>query len=199
MSGPQSGWTSHAKVDALGVVAVLVILAGWYAIAVKPVHQARVAAAERVNQRDTALADEARIRDRIDTLGVALDRINTGLENSAFALASVEKLNARVAAIASVAKANGLTVHAVQPGDVIEDDRFRSVEISLSGEGSYSGLTACLRECRDVFPDVGIVTVDASRSGGGESSFSLDFVWYAAPGDVADPAGDAGENPDGNG
>ncbi len=109
-------------------------------------------------------------------------------------LAGVGTLNQRLAQLTALAsdvgqqQAGVLKLEQITPGAPEAGARSTAVPIRLVGVGGYAGAADLLARIRARFPDTGVHGFALARSvedAGGQGTFRVDLVWYAAPSEGA--------------
>ncbi len=169
-------------IHASGVAAMAgVLVAGYMGVARPLVSREREVVLLR--QQASQLKSEAGMLDAASDLWQArLDEWQAALKDVQITLQPVSRLNARLAAITSIAQETRLTLDRVEPGQPIEQGGKSRVHINLSGQGPTSGCSDLLERLHTQFPDMRIIGLSLNSSPGQESaSFSIRLVWYAVP------------------
>jgi hypothetical protein len=181
-------------VDAAGATAVVALAALVYVAGVKPLHDARAAAAARQTELATRRDQSDRLSATLKTLDLRLaDAVQTQAGNT-LRLEPADQVNARVARLTALATANGIRVDEIKPGQPSRAGRFTTVPMHLTGIGSYSAFVGFIHDVRVQSPDTGISMFDAGCVPclpQAQATFTLDLVWFAAPADPAVRAADA--------
>ena len=172
------------QIDAVGIGACAALAALWYAIGVSPLASAR---AER-QRLDTAVSEMQAEAGRLASLEraqrKALAAERSKLDASSITLAPADQINQRVGDLNALAAASELRVDEIKPGAPVSHERYTSVPIVVSGQGTYHGVTAFLHQLRAKFPDIGLPQFELRGEPGlidRPARYSLSLVWYAAP------------------
>ncbi len=181
--GGLRGWQVHSiGAGGFAVLSVIAALA-----VVNPVLTAR---AERASLRSELERRQLQLADleqaRRDVQG-RLDATRQELGDGRLQLESSGRLNRRMARLVELAATSGLDIHEMRPGTPVTGDRYDTVPIMLSGQGSYPQCAGFLHLVHETLPDTGVTDLDLSGNPTHPelgARFRFDVVWYAAP----DPA-----------
>ena len=99
-------------------------------------------------------------------------------------LSDIAEINTRLAELTAVAEQSGMIVESIRPGQEQSAERYRAIEISLTGKATYPQARAFLHAMHSSHPDVGLQAMTFDRIGREAESggrIHADLVWYAAP------------------
>ena len=172
------------QIDALGLLACAVLTAVAYVAIVSPVLQ-------KHSERSALRTELAEKSDRIGALG-KMERqlegqvaaLREDLATSAVRLEPPQYLNTRMALIVELASATGIVINQTRAGEVRSGERYQTVPIFISGNGSYSKSAAFIHMLRERLPDTGVVGFELSGNPGrseATGAFRFELIWYAAP------------------
>lgn len=114
-----------------------------------------------------------------------LDRTRAQVEALPLRLEPASTMNQRLARLADLASAVGLTINEVQPGAPIDAAPYQSVPLRISGNGTYPACARFLHRLRDKFPDTAVRSFEAANPSptrdNTAGTFRLELTWYTAP------------------
>lgn len=178
-------WFSKVwQIHAVGLGTCLVITGLAYLVGFAPM----VRQAAAIEQQKGQLADQRQQASKLaasrGTLHQQLTRARQAVEAGSFRLRPVGQLNGYLAQLTQLATQNDLTLHEIQPGQVVNGPDYRSVPILMSGIGTYRSCAIFLHKLHDVLPDTRLSSLamtasDSSRNPG--ARFRLNLIWYATP------------------
>lgn len=170
-------------IDAVGVAACVAVLAAAYLLGFAPLMGRNAGAVARhrelAAQRGKATAAVANVR-QLKARVAALVRER---EQDTFRPAPLDRTNARLREITSLAANRGLEVKGVEPGAAREQSPYQVVPLRLTGSGNFRGCVDFLRDLRGALRDTTVVGFRFSATpqvGGSPVTFELDLCWYAA-------------------
>jgi Tfp pilus assembly protein PilO len=175
--------TCEWRLDTGGVAvfALLTIIA--YAFAFAPAMRDR----ETLRQGTEELVQK---REQVGKLNSTIHVINGQISAVQTAQAGELKLqpsseiNDRLSSLSTMAASQGLLVEAIEPGESAGAARFSTVPIRMNGRGSYAQFSKFLHKLRTELPDTSVTDVGISGGGGTPATFTINFLWYAAPAPV---------------
>jgi Tfp pilus assembly protein PilO len=172
----------HIDVAGLGLCAMLATL--WYYAGVRPLSEA--AASREVLQGELAARDaryDEAVRARSEQQQKAID-LQKQIDSDSIRLLTLDQLNARIAALNTLAKSYGLRIDEVRPASPVILPRYTTVAIHLAGAGTYADGARFLHALRTDLRDTGIVGFELRgepEAPDKTPTFSFHLLWYAAP------------------
>ena len=125
-----------------------------------------------------------RARAEEQKLSSVLDGQEHRLASLSVELSDISEINTRLADLTAVAEQSGVIVESIRPGEEQSAERYRSIEISLTGKASYPHARAFLNAVHSSHPDIGLRAMTFDRLGRDADSggrIHADLVWFAAP------------------
>jgi Tfp pilus assembly protein PilO len=164
-----------------GLVCAAATAIAWFALAAPTLEQlsgrrGRESELTQSRHKATELAhDLAEARKEMKVL-------STQIASNAIELQPASQVNQRLAALTTLATANGLSLNELRPGAPTETNRYQMLPIHLTGAGDYPSCAAFLHGLHDSYTDVGLSSLEALNSdSSGETSrlnFQIELVWY---------------------
>ncbi len=180
---PADNPPSVRVVDAAGIAACVLMLAGAYFVGLAPRLNA-LAEAERARaDLDSGLRELADVTARRRERGTTAGRLAEQLRAGALRLSGAGETNRRIEAIVGRAKDRGLKIAEIVPGTASTRDTLVIVPITVRGVGGYAAVTDLLAQLRAEFPDTAVTSLALSGSIAGDvpPEFSVEFSWYTDP------------------
>ena len=170
-------------IDGAGVAVCAIILGLAYLTGLAPRLRERAAADEHRAQLDTVRQDLARLTGERRERSARADELDDRLASGVVRLRPVREVNRREDEIVKLAEECGLRVAEVAPGVPVVREKFTVVPIRVRGTGGYAEVTALAARAHERFPDTAAsaLTINGPAGPGGESEFSVEFAWHAAP------------------
>lgn len=172
------------QIDAIGLGVCTALALLWYVAGVSPLATAR-AERQKLDQEVSEMraeADRLVATARTQKKRIAAERMKVSA--STITLAPADQINQRVGTLHSLAAESELRIDEIKPGTPVTHERYTSVPIMISGQGTYRGVAAFLHKLRGQFPDIGLPQLELT----GEPAlidrparYSMSLVWYAAP------------------
>jgi Tfp pilus assembly protein PilO len=187
-------------IDALAVTLCVILTAVVYFQGVSPlIGKQQHLRSQEVDLAKKRIAASQRAA-RLSELRRRLARTRQTLDASAVRLKSIDQLNQELAELTQLARECGLAVESVQPGRLIEGQRYGIVPVTLLGKGAYPKCAWFMHALTDQRKDTGIVrfeltgeaadagarpgAVVATAPAAAPASFRIELAWYTAPGPV---------------
>ncbi len=177
-------------VDGAALAAIALVSAAVYFVSVRPYNDA----VEEARAMEAAVADAeaalSKLTDDTDRVRKSLQAAQEQVSRLRVTLDPISKANARLAAVADLAAAQGVALARIQPFEVQSGARFAAMPIKLEGRGQWSGVTGFIAAMHERFPDVAVVGLklgaqETASGRGAMTSLECDLVWYAGPASAA--------------
>jgi len=172
------------RTDLAGVAAIAGLSVAAWLLGIRPVVQMKadqllsaheLGAAERGAERLTAEADGLRIR---------AEALDNQFEAERVTLERAGAINRRMASLALLAEAKGLTLGQLTPGTSEPAGPSVKIPITASGSGAYRDIHAFLAALHESARDASVSSLTLSRAEpgrGDETRFEMDLYWFAEP------------------
>jgi hypothetical protein len=171
-------------VHVVGALALLVATGCWYAVVVHPTLTATARGIELERERKGLDEKVAALVVRRDELQAKLRDLEAALAGTEVRLSGIANLNARLGALAALAKEHDLGVERIEPGTPAETPLALRVPVRIEAKGGSPGAIRFMAAMRRAFPDVAIETFAVEREAGHAGAavptiVAFDLVWYA--------------------
>lgn len=173
------------QIDGAALALCLLLSCGAYFAAVGPMLASRddraahsLALTETRDQATRMVADTRAIRTLLNNAQTDLAKIEIPLQTPA-------AVNQRLAELTGLAGECGLEVQAMQPGTLVNSQRYAQLPIQVSGTGSYRTCMKFLHSLRQRFPDTAMKAFELSASPtepNTPTSFNFQLAWFVQPG-----------------
>lgn len=193
MRYPISTMIPLLKVDAaaLGIAIAATVLVG--AVVFVPIFQSRAEQDDLTRRLDNARQSFERTSDVIGEQQRLLRATAAELAASPVQPQPLSSLNQRLDRIAALTAEHGLTLEAINAGEVISTPKTQSIPIKIAGKCEVASCQALLRSLRTQFPDTAVIALLLARQDVGEdtstagsppagptSRFTMELIWHAA-------------------
>lgn len=175
--------TSLRQVDAVGLVVLSLIVGAGYFLGVRPVlnqMEAQRVLAVEIEEESSRAAELTR---QVGGLTGELEQARRQLENGVPQLEPMQSLNHRLAELATLATDSGLRIDGIQPGRVSSTPFFDTVELRITGRGTYQDCTRFLSRLHGERRDMTVTTISLAGQPGGEDprgTFTFTLSWHTA-------------------
>lgn len=175
--------TEMRQVDAVGVVVLLLIIGAGYFLVVRPVlnqMEAQRALAVQIEEESSRAADLTR---QISGLAGELEQAKRLLENGVPQLEPMQSLNHRLSELATLATDSSLRIDGIQPGRITSTPFFDTVELRITGRGTYQECTRFLSRLHGEKRDMTVTSLSLVGQPGGEDpkgTFTFTLSWHTA-------------------
>lgn len=181
--GPYKGW----QVDVAGASVCIVLTIGAYLLGVAPVVHRSAQIQEMTQQLETQRSKAADLARSKNQLKQNLQRLQAVLDQAAFRLEPISRLNPYLAQLTDLASRSGLALHEIKPGQPSQSQYYRSTPIRLSGSGSYRSCAVFLHNIRGEFPATRVSSFQLAalnNSANPEARITLELAWHTALGAI---------------
>lgn len=177
---------SYAKwwVHAAGLGACLVISIASYALGVAPLIQRSADMQDAIEEQQHQEQEKAKLARSYNQLKQKLETTQQELNEAAFQLQPVNRLNGYMAQLTNLATQCGLSLHEIKPSDPIALQHYRAIPIRLSGAGTYQDTVIFLHRLNQEFLDIRLSGLGLRASGDpakNQGKINMKLVWYTAP------------------
>lgn len=173
------GW----RIDAAGLGVCLVISIASYALGVAPLIQRAAEFQDAIQERQDQEQVKADLARSHNQLKQKLQQTRKELNESAFQLQPINRLNQYLAQLTNLATKSGLSLHEIKSGKPITLKHYRSIPIRLSGTGTYQDGISFLHRLNREFPDIRVSTLHLGvlpPTGNPQAKINMSLAWYAA-------------------
>jgi Tfp pilus assembly protein PilO len=183
--GPYKGW----QIDVAGAAVCIVLTIGAYLLGVAPALHRSAQVQEMAHLVEVQRAEAADLARSRDQLKQHLHRMQTMLDQAAFRLEPISRLNPYLAQLTDLATRSGMALHEIKPGKPSRSQYYRSTPIRLSGSGSYRSCAVFLHNIRDEFSATRVSSFQLAalnNSPNPEARITLELTWHTALGAITD-------------
>lgn len=170
-----------SALDALFALGIVAISAGAYVLGIAPARAAAMGDSQAREQLVKLDAQKRKVAEDFRTRRAVRDSAAAALEGSVRLVPETE-INARRAAIASLADQASLRIQATRPLATLRGRRFDLVPIEIDGVGTATDFARFAAALRERLPDTAIRSFELSTDGSEASHrFTAHLVWYTLP------------------
>ena len=176
---PYMGWW----IDAAGLVACLVISITSYALGVAPLVQRSADIQDALQERQRQEQEKADLARSHNQLKQRLQDTQKELNEAAFQLQPISRLNEYLVKLTNLATQSGLSLHEIKSGKPITLKHYRSIPLRLSGTSTYQNSVSFLYRLNKEFPDIRVSALNLrvlTNSGKPQVKVSMDLIWHTA-------------------
>jgi len=160
--------------------AALSVLA-WFVL-VAPAQQQLAVRSSRFQELQSRQQKQAGLNAELASARQELKELQQALANSTLRLEPASEVNHRLAALTSVAGANGLSLDELRPGAITDSPQYKLLPIHMAGTGTYPACARFLHKLHDSFPDTGLASFEITNPTPGSDltklTFQVELVWY---------------------
>ncbi|HZL38512.1 MAG TPA: GspMb/PilO family protein [Tepidisphaeraceae bacterium] len=178
--------TTCWQIHGAGIAACAALSALFWFVLVAPAlgkHHHQSAMVEQLAARQL---EAQRSRADLEASQHELSSMNEAVSQGRLTLQPASTVNARIAKLADLAGACGVTLDEVRPAPPADAAHFQTVAIRVAGTGSFPACAAFLHQLHAAFPDIGVQSFNADNPTPGPASpklaLKLELVWYAKKG-----------------
>lgn len=172
------------KADLAGIAAIAGLsVAGWL-LGIRPVVQMKADQLLSAHELSAAERGAERLGAEADALRIRADALGNQFESERVTLEPADAINRRMASLALLAEAHGLTLGQLTPGRSEPAGPSVKIPIKASGAGAYRDIHAFLAALHDSARDVSVSALSLSRAEPGRDQgtrFEMDLYWFAEP------------------
>lgn len=166
----------------LTVAVTVGITAGVWALTIRPLQLGSEQNAAQREQFSERQQQAARISADLLAVGKQLKDEQSALERSAVRLQTIDKLNQRLVALATLASDSNLRIDEIQPGATAENKHYRTLGLRISAGGRYGDCTRFLRRLHQQFPDMAVESIECTSADAVSAiTIRLDLQWFILP------------------
>lgn len=169
------------QIYGLSVVLIALVTAGGWAVSLRPMQAQSEHNAVLRDQLQEEQQTAARLTGELVNLGHSIKSDQQLLEKSLIKLESSDKLNQRLAALASLAGESGLRLDEIQsvPGNT-QPAPSRAVSLRVTAGGNFRDCTRFLHRLHQQYPDIAVKSfecVNADFAPGAVPILRLELEW----------------------
>lgn len=183
MSNSPKGW-KFARVDSIGLAAVLVLGGAFYYFAVQPMVDFRQCQAAQQARLENQRSSTRELVTKAQAIRTTLTQTRTELKACPLQLESFTELNAKIQKLVSLATGNELKVDQILPAEPTYGRDFGTVPVRLAGSGGYRTWTFFLHQLSQQFPDMAVRSFELSGKPDAPNTpmdFRVNLEWHIAP------------------
>ena len=184
MPGFLSNIRNFWRTDGTALLALVFLTAAVYALQILPLIRAKQSIAARVADLQTQQRKASELRTSLQSLKDQLTAAQQLLARSDVQLQPASRLNQQIARLTDLAAENGIQIDSIEPGRSTSTGRYGTVDIRMTGWGTYGNCTTFLKHISGTLRDSSVSKVRLSAqptAAANSATFSLDLIWYTAP------------------
>ncbi len=186
----QSKQADRWTIDGAGIAVCLLVTALVYWVGAAPVVQLYAKTQTQTSDLRRHKHTVAELVQSQRRVGQKLKSVRQSLDETGFRLQPAAQLNNHLAKLTRLATANGLEIHEVQPGEVMEGTYFRSIPIRITGAGAYPTCVYFLHQLHKNFLDTRVRSFGLTAKTNTPNptvTIELDLLWHTTAKDAKGP------------
>ena len=181
-----TGWRTAIRawqVNAIGAVALVVMLLGFFTLVVQPALGRRASARAQAIELAARRDEVVRLRASRQDTETRLASVRRIVAEQSVKLESRAHVNQRLDRLTVLANACGVQVGKLSPGATADASRHGTMSLRFTGTAPYDACQLFIAGLHRTFNDTALTTLRLAATPGspGPVTMELDLLWFTAP------------------